>query len=358
MKVQGSDVALWSTHHYEKQTQRTESLKIWDGNRSNEENQLTQLELAEPRTTPTTSLIASRSPSTTTAQLSKAAPTDEDVESDADLAPEVRLLKLIMERLFGKKINLMPLHDSESQAATSSSRERAAAPTPADQAPQLQGWGMQYDLQETEQEVERLAFSASGKIQTADGEEINFELRLNLQREYSQSLSVQVRAGDVPVDPLVINFNGQAAELTQRKFQFDLDADGDSETIASVKAGSAFLVLDKNSDGKVNDGGELFGPKTGSGFAELSRYDSDQNNWIDENDAVYHQLRLWNPEVTGDNLSTLQERNIGAIYLKNLATPFSYKGTDNESVAELAATSVVLGSDNSVGTVQQLNLVG
>lgn len=87
-------------------------------------------------------------------------------------------------------------------------------------------------------------------------------------------------------------------------------------------------------------------------------FDSDQNNWIDENDAVYHQLRLWNPEVTGDILSTLQERNIGAIYLKTLATPFSYKGTDHESVAELAATSVVLSSNESVGTIQQLNLVG
>ncbi len=361
MKVQGSDVALWSAHHYEKQSQRTESLKIWDGNRSSEENRATQLGPGEPSSPPFAPIVASQTPSTTTTQLSKATSTDEVSESEADLDPEVRLLKLIMERMFGKKINLMPLRSlQQCDTAATSQAGTPTTSTPAEQVPrpQAQGWGMQYDLQETEQEIERLAFSARGTIQTADGEEINFDLQLNLQREYSQSLNVQVRAGDVPVDPLVINFNGQAAELTQRKFQFDLDTDGADETIASVKAGSAFLVLDANSDGKVNDGGELFGPKTGNGFAELSSYDSDQNNWIDENDTVYHQLRLWNPEVTGDKLSTLQEKNVGAIYLKNLATPFSYKGTDNESVAELAATSVVLSSDDTVGTIQQLNLVG
>lgn len=357
MQIQGSDVAMWSAHRYEKQTKRTESLRIWDGTPSSSENPATQPGLAGPSPKPSPSIIPSPTPPKP-AQVSKTNPSDEADESDAALPPEVRLLKLMMERLFGKKIHILPIQPFESQTGTGPSSERAATSTPAEQALPNQGWGMQYDLQEMEQEVEQLAFSASGAVQTADGQKIDFELQLNLQREYSQSLDVQIRAGDVPVDPLVINFNGQAAELTQRKFQFDLDADGTNETIASVKAGSAFLVLDLNSDGKVNDGGELFGPKTGNGFAELSRYDSDQNNWIDENDAVYQQLRLWNPEVTGDKLSTLEEKNVGAIYLKNLATSFDYKDAKNEAVAELAATSVVLGSNDTVGTIQQLNLVG
>jgi hypothetical protein len=49
-----------------------------------------------------------------------------------------------------------------------------------------------------------------------------------------------------------------------------------------VSPRSGLLVIDKNLDGKVNDGSELFGPSTGDGFEKLARYDEDRNGWIDE----------------------------------------------------------------------------
>ena len=46
-------------------------------------------------------------------------------------------------------------------------------------------------------------------------------------------------------------------------------------------------MLDLNNDDIITNGNELFGPRTGNGFTELSVYDEDGNNWIDEKDLVY-----------------------------------------------------------------------
>ena len=91
-----------------------------------------------------------------------------------------------------------------------------------------------------------------GTIQTADGQEINFSVSLEMSREYHQESSLSFRAGDaVQKDPLVINFNGSASELTSAKFSFDLDIDGTQDNISFVQPGSGFLALDKNQDGSV-----------------------------------------------------------------------------------------------------------
>lgn len=42
------------------------------------------------------------------------------------------------------------------------------------------------------------------------------------------------------------------------------------------------LSLDQNGNGEIDNGTELFGTKSGDGFADLARYDLDYNGWIDE----------------------------------------------------------------------------
>lgn len=77
-------------------------------------------------------------------------------------------------------------------------------------------------------------------------------------------------------DPLVINLDGNIAGLSDQKFMFDIDADGEEESISYLQGGSGYLALDKNGDGVINDGSELFGTKSGDGFADLAEYDADE----------------------------------------------------------------------------------
>lgn len=52
----------------------------------------------------------------------------------------------------------------------------------------------------------------------------------------------------------------------------------------------------------------------------------------------------------------LGEKGVGAIYLNHLATPFSIKDGNNELLGQVRDSSIFLGDDGSVGTIQQIDL--
>ena len=126
-----------------------------------------------------------------------------------------------------------------------------------------------------------------------------------------------------------------------------------------LSKGAGFLAFDKNEDGKINNGTELFGAKTGNGFTELAEYDEDGNGWIDENDEIYSKLSVWIKDDTGnDKLIGLKQANVGAIYLANLSTDFSMKSErDNSHNAQLRRTGMYLTEDGMSNTIQQLDMV-
>jgi hypothetical protein len=168
-----------------------------------------------------------------------------------------------------------------------------------------------------------------------------------------------LKAGDERLfDPLVLNFNGGSAQLTERQFQFDLNADGRAERIALLRPGSGFLALDRNGDGKVNDGSELFGPQSGNGFAELARYDQDGNRFIDEADAIFQQLKVWTRDANGEQrLLALGQAGVGAIYLGHIGSEFTLEDGNREQVGQLRDSGFFLREDGTSGTVQQIDLV-
>jgi hypothetical protein len=194
-------------------------------------------------------------------------------------------------------------------------------------------------------------------VRTADGQELSVQLDLNLSRSFFSEGHLSLRAGDALKDPLVVNFSGTAAQLTQQRFSFDLDQDGRTEQMAFVDAGSGFLALDRNGDGRVTDGGELFGPGSGDGFADLAQLDADGNGWVDGGDPLYERLRIWSKDAAGnDQLVGLGERGIGALYLGHAATAFKLTGEGNETLGQVRSTGVFLREDGSAGTLQQIDL--
>jgi hypothetical protein len=158
-------------------------------------------------------------------------------------------------------------------------------------------------------------------------------------------------------DPLVINFGGRAAQLEGQCFAFDLDADGQAETLHELGGASGYLVIDRNGDGRINDGSELFGPGSGDGFADLAALDGDGNRWLDEADAAFSTLRVWQRDASGqDHLASLGERGVGALYLGSTATPFALTDGDNRRLGQVRASGLYLNEDGSAGTLQQIDL--
>ena len=278
----------------------------------------------------------------------------EDAKNIADL--NIRILAAMVERLTGKVISITLPQDATAETA-SPVEGQTEGPVEAATDPAAGGVGIAYDSYESHYEYESTSFAAAGSIQTSDGTSIDFSVQLNMTREFMSENRVSIRAGAALKDPLIMNFNGSAAEVTQRDFSFEIDVDGQKDQIAFVGPNSGFLALDRNGDKQINDGSELFGALSGDGFGDLSLYDEDGNNWIDENDSIYQNLRIWMKDSEGqDRLFSLGEKGVGAIYLNHIDTQFALKNSANELLGQVRASGVFLGEDGSVGTVQQIDL--
>ena len=157
---------------------------------------------------------------------------------------------------------------------------------------------------------------------------------------------------------VVINLGANRATVSDQKFTFDLDADGDMEDISFAGEGSGFVALDKNGDGKINDGNELFGTKSGDGFKDLAVFDQDGNGWIDEADDVFKHLKIWSKDENGnDKLISLKEAGVGAMYLGSSDTQFHLKDESNKTNAIIQKTGIYLKESGEVGTLQHVDLV-
>lgn len=215
-------------------------------------------------------------------------------------------------------------------------------------------------------EQEDTSFSTVGTVRTKDGREINFNVNVNMSRRCEEYYREELNVAQFALyDPLVINLDTDATELSDQTFYFDLDADGEEEEISMLK-GSGYLALDKNGDGIINDGSELFGTGNGDGFADLARYDEDGNGWIDENDSIWSKLKIWCKDEKGnDVLYKLSDKGVGAICLQNVSTDFTLQGdrTAQDGATEANATNgairktgIFLYENGNVGTVQHVDM--
>ncbi len=340
MQVTSSALTLIGNQHKSEQTIERERLVIERDNR-------------RPPATPTTSAQDKVHISDHAARSQPMRAQGEVSEEGAEPLVKTKMRALIqfVEALTGKKMELFDakeLGDDRSPASPGQGNPPGNPPV-----------RIEYDYYAARIEEEHTAFSAQGIVKTADGREINIELQLNMSRRFMEEQSIQIRTGEQRLkDPLVLNFSGNAAQLSESTFTFDLDSDGREDQVAVLGPNSGFLALDKNGDGTINDGSELFGTQSGNGFADLARYDQDGNQWIDEGDDIYSQLRIWSRDSDGnEQLFALGQKGVGAIYLGNVATQFDLKDSSNALQGQVVSSGLFLKEDGGVGTAQQIDLV-
>jgi hypothetical protein len=116
--------------------------------------------------------------------------------------------------------------------------------------------------------------------------------------------------GPPPQTPILLDLDREGFELTgvSNGVLFDLAANGHPEHVAWTSRHElvAFLCLDRNGDGRIDDGSELFGNATRlangkrapNGYIALAEFDKPEmggngNGFIDPGDAIWGRLRLW-----------------------------------------------------------------
>jgi hypothetical protein len=242
----------------------------------------------------------------------------------------------ILEQLMGKKISISSL---DFKAGNS----------------RVNGVGMELSQTYSMYEKESLDFNSSGVVRSEDGREMSFSLSIKFSREFTVTSSSTLDIGGGLFDPLVVSFDN-STPIGSDRFEFDLIGDEELENIPYLSENSGFLTLDKNGDGIVNNGSELFGPTLNSGFKELMEYDEDHNGWIDENDSIFRSLKVWMKSEDKDQILSLKEVGIGAISLNAIEGRHDFKDSSNTTLAQIDKTSLVLGEDGQASALFELNL--
>ncbi len=290
-----------------------------------------------------------------------------DDELDLYLSDEdrmrIRLLEELVSWFTGKpfKFDLIGLRDKRTQSKEHTG-EKAKVKTVQNSPPgntlQVPSFGLRFHHSETKTESEKLEFKATGKVQSSDGRKIEFDLNMHMERETYEHSSIDFQAGGALIDPIVIQTDSIPPGLADKKIQFDLDLDGKLDQMSVPRDGSGFLVFDRNKNGKIDDGSELFGPQSGHGYSELRILDSDGNGWLDENDVEFENLQIWSMDAAGEMVLTgLLEADVGAIYLGSVST--EYKLTDSEfnQNGQLRESGVYLKESGGVGSVHELDIL-
>ncbi len=212
-------------------------------------------------------------------------------------------------------------------------------------------------IEMTHIEEEATEFQGTGIALTEDGREIDFNVNFSLSRRFTQYAGISIASAATLIDPLVINVGKDITSISDQSFFFDLDSDGVEDKISRPGAGTGFLAYDKNGDGIINNGLELFGTRSGNGFADLARYDSDGNGWIDENDEIFYKLKVWLRNEDGtDTLLSLGEADVGAIYLGSADTEFTNQNRDFLVSSVMRKTGIFLKESGGVGTLHQVDM--
>ncbi|WP_248282006.1 calcium-binding protein [Parazoarcus communis] len=132
------------------------------------------------------------------------------------------------------------------------------------------------------------------------------------------------------VSPIILDLDGNGVTTVSSAagIHFDHDGNGFAERTGWVDVGDGLLVWDRNGNGVIDNGLELFGNQTllgngqqaANGFAALAQHDSNGNGAFDAYDALWSDIRVWR-DLNQDGVSqagelfTLAELGIASISL-------------------------------------------
>ncbi len=363
MKIESSNVNMYSQSTFQYQHQTTTSAQLQYGQSRNKENDNNNLQ--------SQAFFLDFSYShTTTVESSRVI-----YDYDDTMSFEDRIKKMLIEKLLGRfygeknSLEMYPKQKHQNIDYTPPMSSMKLNPYNTQQNHKIQNnngnselIGIVFNQSEEYYQKQTVDFNTSLQINTPN-KSISIDLSISYSQELYEAHSSKLVIGEeATMDPLVINYSEDVnpfENLSELKFEFDLDKDGNDDLIPLLKQGAGYLALDKNNNGSIDDGSELFGTESGNGFKDLSIYDKDKNNWIDENDEIFNKLKIWQKDEQGGNkLVSLVDLNVGAIYLGDVQSGFKYQNGINNTEAIQKSNGIFVKEDGTgAGVVSSIDIV-
>ncbi|MCM1286785.1 MAG: hypothetical protein NC240_00640, partial [Clostridium sp.] len=179
--------------------------------------------------------------------------------------------------------------------------------------------------------------------------------------QYNQAATV-----NPPIDPLIIDLGEPGINLCtmENGVNFDLDNNGYAEKTAWTGTEDGFLALDRDGNGMIENGGELFGDRvtlkdgttSASGFEALAELDTNGDGKIDASDADFEKLLVWvdanqNGKSEAGELKSLSAHGIISISLSYRETSI----TDEETGVLNAETADVTININGTEKITEIS---
>ena len=189
----------------------------------------------------------------------------------------------------------------------------------------------------------------------------DFQIDPNCSRDFNSAQTPPRK------DPLTLDLDGDGLETvpTSAGVLFDHDGDGIKQGTGWVNPDDGFLVLDRNGNGAIDNGAELFGDATPlpnggeafDGFAALRQEDTNQDGQVNNADSNWTQLRVWR-DLNQDGVSQAGELltlgQLGIAGFNTAKTANSQTLADGNQIADLGSYTRADGSTGTMGEVSTM----
>ena len=158
---------------------------------------------------------------------------------------------------------------------------------------------------------------------------------------------------DAAITPIVLDLDHNGIQTIAREDstgKFDLFGNGKAIDSGWISSGDAFLAIDIDHNGKIDNLSELFGGTSkGDGFAKLGAFDSNGDGFVDASDAHFADLRVWqdingNHQTDAGELRTLAEAGVASLKVDHVDLP----AVDAQGNLHLERSSAVMADGSSI----------
>jgi hypothetical protein len=160
--------------------------------------------------------------------------------------------------------------------------------------------------------------------------------------------------------PIVLDLDGSGIRQSVTRAEFDVDGDGQADSVGWISGGQAFLALDRNGNGAIDNGSEISFiadlPGASSDLEGLAAYDSNGDGRFDASDARFHDFLVWQ-DANEDGVSQAGElKSLDAAGIASIGLAITPASPLDEGGQAILGLSTFTRTDGSIGAVGDVAL--